>query len=171
MIHVCSLARLHPTVAETGAKHVVTLMKDVAMVQRPPSIEEANHLLLDMDDIVTVMDGYVPPNEAHVEKLIAFVTGWDRTAPIVVHCYAGISRSTAAAFITMCALRPKRSEAEIARSLRTASPSATPNIRLVGFADRLLGRGGRMVAAIESIGRGENAYEGVPFVLPLADGA
>ena len=40
------------TVAETGAQHVVTLMTDVAPVQRPPSIAEANHLLLGMDDIV-----------------------------------------------------------------------------------------------------------------------
>ena len=106
MIHVCSLARLHDTVAETGAKHIVTLMKDVAMVRRPQSIVEANHLLLDMDDIVTEMDGYVPPNEQHVGKLIDFVTAWDRSAPIVVHCYAGISRSTAGAFITACALNP-----------------------------------------------------------------
>ena len=45
-----------------------------AMVKRPPSIVEANHLLLDMDDIVGIMDGYVHPTEAHVEKLIAFVT-------------------------------------------------------------------------------------------------
>jgi len=143
MIHVCSLARLHPTVVDTGAKHVVTLMKDVAMVQRPPSIEEGNHLLLDMDDIVTVMDGYVPPNQAHVEKLIAFVTGWDRTAPIVVHCYAGISRSTAGAFITACALNPSRDEESIARAIRSFSPTAQPNIRLVSLADDILGRGGR----------------------------
>jgi predicted protein tyrosine phosphatase len=167
MIHVCSLARLHPTVAETGAKHVVTLMKDVAMVQRPPSIEEANHLLLDMDDIVTVMDGYVPPNEAHVEKLIEFVTGWDRAAPIVVHCYAGISRSTAGAFITACALNPNRDEASIARAIRSFSPTAQPNIRLVSLADDILGRGGRMTNAIRAIGPGRAAYEGHPFRLDL----
>ncbi len=111
------------------------------------------------------------PAEEHASALLGFVETWDQKLPIVVHCYAGISRSTAAAFITMCALRPNRPEAEIARNLRMASPSATPNIRLVGFADRLLGREGRMVAAIESIGRGENAYEGVPFMLPLEAGA
>ena len=67
-------------------------------------------------------------------------------------------------------LHPAVDEAQLARRLRAASPSATPNIRLVGFADRLLGRDGRMVAAIESIGRGEAAYEGSPFVLHLTDG-
>ena len=167
MIHVCSLARLHPTVAETGAKHVVTLIKDVGMVRRPPSIKETNHLLLDMDDIVDVLDGYVPPNESHVEKLIEFVTAWDRTTPIVVHCYAGISRSTAGAFIAACALNPKRNEESIARAIRAFSPTAQPNIRLVALADEMLRRNGRMTNAIRAIGPGIAAYEGHPFRLDL----
>lgn len=167
MIHVCSLARLHDTVAETGAGHVVTLMKDVAMVRRPQSILEANHLLLDMDDIVTEMDGYVPPNETHVARLIDFVTAWDRSSPIVVHCYAGISRSTAGAFITACALNPNRDEISIARTIRSFSPTAQPNLRLVTLADTLLGRNGRMTHAIRSIGPGLAAYEGHPFRLDL----
>jgi predicted protein tyrosine phosphatase len=167
MIHVCSLARLHPTVTETGAKHVVTLMKDVAMVKRPPSVEEMNHLLLDMDDIVTVMDGYVHPTESHVEKLIDFVTHWDRTTPLVVHCYAGISRSTAGAFITACALNPRRNEEEIARAIRSFSPTAQPNIRLVSLADEILGRNGRMTQAIRAMGPGIAAYEGHPFRLDI----
>ena len=44
--------------------------------------------------------------EEHVEKLVDFVSGWDRAAPMVIHCFAGISRSTAGAFITACALNP-----------------------------------------------------------------
>ena len=44
MIHVCSLARLHDTVRETGARHVVTLIKDISLVHRPASITPENHL-------------------------------------------------------------------------------------------------------------------------------
>jgi len=40
MIHVCSLSRLHRTVEETGARHVVTLLKDTDLVQRPECILE-----------------------------------------------------------------------------------------------------------------------------------
>jgi predicted protein tyrosine phosphatase len=167
MIHVCSLARLHDTVDQTGARHVVTLMKDVAMVRRPDRVSAQNHLLLDMDDITCEMDGYVHPCEDHVEKLVDFVTGWDRAAPLVIHCYAGISRSTAGAFITACALNPKRSEADIARFIRDASPTAIPNIRLVSLADDYLERQGRMVDAIEQIGRGLASYEGIPFRIDL----
>lgn len=167
MIHVCSLARLHSTVKDTGARHVVTLIKDISLVTRPPSVMETNHLLLDMDDITMPIDGYVPPSENHVEQLISFVTGWDRAAPLVVHCYAGISRSTAGAFITACALNPKRDERAIANLIRGASPTAQPNARLVALADDILGRKGRMVAAVEGIGAATPATEAKPFRIDL----
>ena len=167
MIHVCSLTRLHATVAETGASHVVTLMKDVHMVRRPEAIAAERHLLVEMDDIPEPREGYRAPQEEHLVELIRFVRGWDRTAPLVVHCYAGISRSTAGAFVTVCALNPHRDEATIAKALRRASPTASPNPRIVRLADRMLGRQGRMITAIEAIGRGSEAAEGIPFRLDL----
>ena len=167
MIHVCSLARLHDTVRETGARHVVTLIKDISLVHRPATITPENHLLLDMDDIAEPIDGYVAPAEEHVGDLIRFVRAWPRAAPLVVHCYAGISRSTAGAFVTACALNPQRNEATIARAIRDASPTAMPNIRIVTLADRLLGRDGRMIAAVRAIGPGVMAYASEPFRLDL----
>src|SRR5580704_13361665 len=167
MIHVCSLARLHETVAATGARHVVTLLKDTDRVQRPGGIVSANHLILGMDDITEPLDGYVAPADEHVTRLLDFVRGWDRAAPLVMHCYAGISRSTAGAYVAACALNPRRDELAIARKLRLASPTATPNFRIVALADRALGRGGRMTTAIEGIGRGTAALEGEPFRLEV----
>ena len=167
MIHVCSLARLHDTVHQTGALHIVTMLKDTDRVERPDHILESNHLILGMDDITSEMDGYVTPCEEHVGRLLSFVRGWDRARPLVMHCYAGISRSTAGAYVAACALNAERSELTIARELRSASTSATPNARIVSLADRMLGRNGRMVAAIESIGRGIVAYEAEPFRLDL----
>jgi predicted protein tyrosine phosphatase len=167
MIHVCSLARLHETVEATGASHVVTLLRDTYLVTRPDGISAERHLILGLDDICDPMDGYICPAAEHVDHLIRFVHEWQREAPLVVHCYAGISRSTAAAFIGACTLNPERDEATIARALRGASPTATPNRRLVSIADRMLGRRGRMIAAIEGIGMGMTAYEGAPFRLEL----
>jgi predicted protein tyrosine phosphatase len=167
MIHICSLTHMPRTVAVTGARHLVTLLKSTDLVQRPQTIHADNHLILGMDDINLPMDGYTPPAEEHVSRLLAFVRGWDRTAPLVVHCYAGISRSTAGAYVAACALNPARAELAIAQALRRASPTATPNSRIVALADRVLGRDGRMVAAIEGIGQGAMAYEGVPFRLEL----
>jgi predicted protein tyrosine phosphatase len=167
MIHVCSLSRLHQTVIDTGAQHVVTLLKDVDLVQRPECVLADNHLILGMDDITDALDGYVLPADEHVTKLLTFVRGWDRARPIVVHCYAGISRSTAGAYVTACALNPNRNELTIAQDLRRLSATASPNPRIVSIADRMLGRSGRMVAAIETIGRGMTAYEANPFRLDL----
>jgi predicted protein tyrosine phosphatase len=84
---------------------------------------------------------------------------------MVIHCWAGISRSTASAFAALCVLRENESEMELAQELRRASPSATPNRLITTLVDEHLGRQGRMVKAVESIGRGANAYEGKPFEL------
>jgi predicted protein tyrosine phosphatase len=167
MIHVCSLARLHDTVRETGARHVVTLIKDVSLVHRPATVTPENHLLLDMDDITDHIEGYVAPAAEHVGDLLRFVRSWDRANPLVVHCYAGISRSTAGAFVTACALNPHRDELAIAKALRQASATARPNLRIVTLADRLLAREGRMIQAIETIGYGDVAVEAVPFRLDI----
>jgi predicted protein tyrosine phosphatase len=164
-IHVTPLSRLHETVEAAGASHVVTLINVSTPVQRPATIPEDRHLFIGVSDIVTALDGHVLPGQDHVERLLGFVRRWDRQKPIVIHCWAGISRSTAAAYITLCALRPELDEAAVARDLRQRAPSATPNARLVAVADTLLGRSGRMSEAIAGIGRGADAFEGTPFHL------
>lgn len=166
-IHVCPLCHLERTVATTGASHVVTLINAATAVERPAAIPAERHLTLCLSDIVEPLDGHILPGAEHVERLIEFVSGWERERPLVIHCWAGISRSTAAAFVTACALMPNRSEALLASTLRAASPMATPNRRIVAVADEILGRGGRMVSAIERIGRGREASMGEPFHLAL----
>ena len=167
-IHVCPLSKIPATVSATGARSLITLINKGTPVPRPREIEATRHLLVPVSDIVVAHDGHILPAEAHVAELLAFVRQWDRAAPIVIHCYAGVSRSTAAAFITACALAPERPEREIAQALRAASPTATPNALLVEVADRMLARDGRMIEAVALIGRGEECVEGVPFALELA---
>jgi len=173
MIIVCPLSRLQETVGKSRARHVVTLVRDEELIRREreglrgQGVKPEDHLWLEMDDIADEMDGMIAPSQQHIERLITFLDRWDRMLPMVVHCYAGISRSTAAAFVAACALSPARAEAEIAARLRRASPTAYPNRRLVALADRHLGRGGRMSAAIETMGFGIGAYEAAPFALDL----
>jgi predicted protein tyrosine phosphatase len=166
-LHVCSLSRVTETVRATGARSLVTLINVETLVTRPAEIDPQRHLFIGMSDISEPLDGHILPAEEHVRQLIEFAKAWDRNEPLVIHCHAGVSRSTAAAFIIACALAPSRWESEIADAIRRASQTATPNRRMVAIADAMLERNGRMVAAIERIGRGSDCYEGVPFALEL----
>ena len=126
MIHVCSLSRLEDTVVKAGAGRLVTLLREGTPFVRPASIAAENHLALFMHDILQEEEGMVAPAHGHVRALVDFATRWDRARPLVIHCYAGVSRSTAAAYVVAAALSPQRDEEELARALRRLSPSATP---------------------------------------------
>jgi predicted protein tyrosine phosphatase len=167
MIHVCSLAALPETVRRTGASHVLTVMANVDQVVRPESVKPANHLKVAIDDITEPMDGFVVPSEAHIAQVLDFVRRWDRNAPLVIHCWAGVSRSTASAFAAACALNPHRDEMEIARKIRAASPVASPNRLIVSLADKALARNGRMLRALNDIGPATMMVQGTPFLLEL----
>jgi predicted protein tyrosine phosphatase len=167
-MHVCSLALIDETVKRTGARSLLTLLSPGTPVARPGGIAPERHLYVAVSDIIAPMPGQVMPGAGHLGEMLAFIRAWDRAEPMVIHCYAGVSRSTAAVFIAACALAPARDESAIARAIREASPTATPNARMVALADEALGRNGRMNAAIESIGRGEDCFEGTPFALELA---
>jgi predicted protein tyrosine phosphatase len=164
-IHVCSLDKVWTTIERERPSHLVTLLHNDGILPTPAAIDTANHLRISIHDISTPQPGMVHPGAAHVERILAFARDWDRAAPMVVHCLAGISRSTATAFITACALNPLAPEALIAQRIRALSPTASPNILLVEIADQLLRRDGRMIEAIEDIGYGEPAMEGWPFAL------
>jgi predicted protein tyrosine phosphatase len=165
-IYVAPLSLVETTVADANVSHLVTLINGETLINTPPSIVPDRHLRLAMNDICEPQPGLVLPCETHVADLIAFARDWDRQAPLLIHCWAGISRSTAAAFISLCALNPEGSELELARVLRRASPTAYPNRLLVALADEILTRDGRMINAVEEIGRGKIAEEAEVFALP-----
>ena len=167
MIHVCSLAALPETVRLTRASHVLTIMANVEQVRRPETIRPENHLKVSVDDVTEQLEGFVAPCEHHVAQVLDFVRGWDRAAPLVIHCYAGISRSTASAFAAACALNPHRDELDIAHAIRAASPIASPNRLIVSLADTALGREGRMVRALDAMGPGAMMVESLPFRIDL----
>lgn len=124
------------------------------------------HLQVAIHDIADDIGDWRAPGRGDAERLIRFVEPWDRAAPLLIHCWAGISRSTASAFISACLHNPDVDEEEIALAIRNASPTASPNVKLVAHADAILARGGRMSRAIETIGRGQPSMEAKPFMIP-----
>jgi predicted protein tyrosine phosphatase len=165
MIIVCPFHAAQNLVDTHGASHVVSILDADHRPYR--GIARENHLQLTFHDIVEPRDGYVHPQRSDAELLVAFLQRWNKRKPLLIHCWAGISRSTASAFTALCMLRPEESEEDLAQELREASPSATPNRLIVQYTDAILGRQGRMIRAIERIGRGADAFEGTPFMLAV----
>ncbi|MDX2205790.1 MAG: protein tyrosine phosphatase [Hyphomicrobiaceae bacterium] len=170
VVHVCPLSEVPSVVERARASHLVTLLQSDIPVTTPPGITDGLHLRLEVHDISEPLFDQVAPDASHVRRLIAFAESWGGEGPMVVHCWAGISRSTAAAFTSLCLVNPEVPEAAIARALRAASPTAQPNRLIVRLADDLLGRNGRMLAAVEAMGPAVPAYAARPFSLQADPG-
>lgn len=150
MIHVCGIDAMPAHTAALRPSHLVSLVEPPAQPPTPP-VPAIRHLRVAIHDISEPMDACVVPAEHHVHSLIEFVDGWTGAAPLLVHCIAGISRSTAAALIAL-AMKSAESEEEAALRLRAVAPHAQPNRRMVALADALLGRNGRLQRAREAMG-------------------
>ncbi len=169
-IHVCPLPAIERTLRNGEASHLLSVMGAGDMIDPWPGIDPGRHLRIIVNDIVEPGEGLVLAETSHIEQIIDFTTDWAATATgggqnLVIHCWAGISRSTAAAYIALCALNQNVSETAAAEALRAAAPFAKPNMRLVGLADTVLDRQGRMTAAIDALGEAEWQATGRPFRL------
>ncbi len=172
-IHVCALSKVDENLERTGATHLMSLIGHKLDFTRPARIEQQNYLRVKVSDIVPQEDGsrapeheragHILPEHTHVHDIINFVRGWDRQTPMLIHCYAGVSRSTAAAYIAKLVLQPELDEMQLALELRRLSPTATPNPHIIALADSILGHEGRMIGAIQAIGRGAECFEGIEF--------
>jgi len=168
-IVVSPLARIAEMAVRHGAREMVSLMAKEQAFHRPGVIPASRHLLLHMNDIAFKGTGnLVAPGEAHVREIIAFAAAWDQSAPLLVHCWMGVSRSPAAALVAALSLVPDQDEKALTERLRAASPYATPNTRIIEIGDTLLGRKGRLVDAVRAIGRGAEADGNAPFMFTIA---
>jgi predicted protein tyrosine phosphatase len=164
---VCGLAPLAQVIEARRPSHVITLLDPATLIETPAGITPDRHLKVGVNDICEPIEGMVPPDETTIAQVLEFGRTWDETAPMVVHCWAGISRSTATAFALACERSPEVSELEIARVMRRAAPHAYPNRRIVALADDLLGRRGRMVDAVDAMGDNGWVSSGTPFDFPV----
>lgn len=165
MIVVCPAVHAPDLCREIRPSHVLGLMAPGDPLPYPSMV--SHRLVFTFNDIVAPRHGLVMPGETDIAEILAFGCSWTGECPLLVHCALGISRSTAASFILACAAEPDRPETEIAHALRAAAPCATPNALMVSLADRQLGRGGRMAAAVAAIGRGADYAPYRAFMLDV----
>ncbi|RVQ70882.1 tyrosine phosphatase family protein [Sinorhizobium medicae] len=169
-IVVSPLRRIAEMAVRHGCREMLSLLAKGQDFHRPAVIDQAKHMKIGVNDITFAgTGGLIAPQEEHVRGIIGFARNWDRTRPMLIHCWMGVSRSPAAALIAALAVEPDQDDHALARRLRLASPFATPNARLVEFGDEALSRKGRLVDAVRSIGRGADADGNAPFILPLVE--
>jgi predicted protein tyrosine phosphatase len=102
-------------------------------------------------DAIEPAQGVVLPGRADIEAILAFGREAGDVSHLLIHCHAGISRSTAAMLMILAQAYPRESEDAAGERLLAIRPQAWPNSRMIAFADELLGRDGRLTAAVSRI--------------------
>jgi len=165
-IHVAPLSAVDRVAQRLGAYDLLTLLSPETDAATLAALAPRQRLHLVFHDIVEVREGLIAPSGEMIAAMLDFGRARAHEVPLLVHCWAGISRSSAAAYILACDCHPGR-EDELADMLRARAPFATPNRLMVALADDLVGRNGAMVDAVARIGRGAEAFEGMPYRLEL----
>ena len=115
---------------------------------------EHRRTTLRFHDVINPGPGLTMPTLEHVGQILEFGAGLAAEAEqksdrhLLVHCHMGISRSTAAMLSLMAQVNPEETEDQLFERLRAIRPQAWPNSLMIGFADDILGRDGRLVAAL-----------------------
>lgn len=168
-IVVTPLSAVTDVIRRHQPSHVVTLLSPEHMIETPAGFPADRHLRLGINDVIDAAAGDNPPERSHVETLLDFSRTWSGDDPMLVHCWAGVSRSMAATFTILCDRLGPGSEVRAAQAIRERAPHAYPNALLVQYADELLDRRGRMIEAIKSIGAGTMVAEGAIVEFPLRE--
>lgn len=154
LLTICGLEELDHH-SSRGVTHVLSILdpqwpEPTAFSAYDPHRRTTLHF----HDIVEPALAMVLPENKHVEAILEFGTGMatdaflDRDPHLLVHCHMGVSRSTAAMAILMAHFNPSESEEAVFTRLLELRPQAWPNSRMVGFADDLLNRKGRLIASL-----------------------
>jgi predicted protein tyrosine phosphatase len=167
LILVTPLSAVPETLRTYQPSHLITLLSPEFMIDTPGGFPVERHLRVHVNDICDPALGTCPPNEDHISSIVEFARSWDAKRPMLVHCWAGVSRSMATAFSILCDRAWRGAEFRIAREIRARAPHASPNRLIVRLADDFLDRQGSMVQAVEEIGPGVEVEEGTVVEFPL----
>jgi predicted protein tyrosine phosphatase len=136
-----------------GVTHVLSLL-DPQWPEPPQFANFGSHkrATFYFHDAIEPGPRLVLPQRSDVEAILAFGRDLgDDLRHLLVHCHAGISRSTASMTMIMAQASPRQDESAIIDELARIRPQAWPNSRMIGFADDLLGRRGRLTDAVEAL--------------------
>jgi predicted protein tyrosine phosphatase len=124
-------------------------------IQDRGSLASHRQLILRFHDVIEPQPNQVAPTREDVERLLAFGREASETleAHLLVHCRAGVSRSTAAAVLILMQANPEWPASAALDAVAAIRPRAWPNLLILELGDVLLGRNGEIVAAAGAIYR------------------
>ncbi len=153
-VTVCGLDEL-PGHCAAGVTHVLSILDPETPAPATPGDYE--RLELRFHDVIESNPLLQPPRPDHVRGILTFgrdlLAAPKADAHLVVHCHAGVSRSTAAMLLILAQAEPGRSAADMAAELLRIRAKAWPNLRIVEFGDQMLGSGGTLIDAATAIYR------------------
>ena len=157
-ISVCGIEELAGH-CETGASHVLSILDpDWPVPEAFGAFGEHAKLELRFHDVIEgSIEGIRPPREEDVAALLAFGRDLMAEPPpeahLLVHCHAGVSRSTASMALVLAQGLPGVEADRVFTEVLRIRPQAWPNLRIVEMGDALLGRGGALVDAARGVYR------------------
>jgi len=133
-------------------KHIISICDPTE--ESPPGYTQVSHRLrLEFDDITTPCDDPedVLATPADILQVIDFTQAMQACGgDVLIHCFAGVSRSTAVALIVYAVLLGVGKEEEALAYVLKARPQAEPNPWIVELADEALGRKGKLLQVVEA---------------------
>ena len=162
-VTICGLDELAGHCA-LGVTHVLSIL-DPGWPEPEPlrDFELSRRLKLNFHDVIEAEPGWIAPERFDVELLLAFGRSLGEIADeagaepaathLLVHCHAGVSRSTAAAILLLAQHEPARPAQNVVGQVIRARPRAWPNLRMIEMGDELLGRDGEIVASVRALYR------------------
>jgi predicted protein tyrosine phosphatase len=153
-VTICGIPELHLHSA-SKVSHVLSIID--THEPRPMALDQyldIDHELVRFDDVVAEYPGFEACTPQHIERILKFGERAHAKADghVLVHCHAGVSRSTAAAAILMSQFAPGEEEAAFLKLL-TLRKHGWPNTRMVEFADKILDRKGAMLEGLNAYRR------------------
>ena len=155
MLIISSLDTAIDSFRRHNPARVVSLLSEDEALPLFPGFDDARHLKLyvEQESCAVAINAAA---RKRASELVRFAQAWaqdsDITKNILVHCQRGVSRSTAAGFVILCAAEPETPETVLLSRIRQAAPHADPCPLLVHYADEIMGRDGRMLDALDDLG-------------------